>query len=113
METTYTWLIWNMKRDPLTGGIGTVHYRVNATNGNVQVVETGQVVLVANPEAEDFIAYESLTPEIVIAWVKSKLDEGDMPTAKVIEKLDAAIAKKLAVLNADRAPLYSNFTFCQ
>jgi hypothetical protein len=96
MEITYTWLIWNMTRDPLTGGIGTVHYRVNATNGNVQAVESGHVVLVADPAAENFIAYESLTPEIVISWVKSKLDEGDMPTAKLIEKLDAAITRKMA-----------------
>ena len=104
METVYTWLIWNMVRDPLTGGIGTVHYRVRGTNGNVQAVESGQVVLVADPASENFIAYESLTPEIVIEWVKSKLDEGDMPVAKLIEKLDEAITRKLAASQTNGTP---------
>lgn len=104
METVYTWLIWNMARDPLTGGIGTVHYRVRAAKDGVQIVESGQVVLVADPASENFIAYESLTPEIVIAWVKSKLDEGDMPTAKLIEKLDEAIARKQAASQTNGTP---------
>lgn len=104
METSYTWLIWNMVRDPHTGGVGVVHYRVRATNGAVQAVESGQVVLVADPAAENFIAYESLTPEIVIAWVKSKLDEGDTPTAKMLERLDATIARKLAAQQVNGTP---------
>lgn len=104
METTYTWLIWNMKRDIITGSVGEVFYRVHATNGSVQAVESGQVTLVADPSSENFIAYDSLTPEIVISWVKSKLDEGDTPTAKLIEKLDATIARKLAVSNANGTP---------
>lgn len=104
METVYTWLIWNMKRDPNTGGIGTVHYRVRATNGNAQAVEAGQVVLVADPAADSFIPYDALTPEIVIAWVKSKLDEGDMPTVKLLAKLDEAIARKLVSAQSNGTP---------
>lgn len=104
METVYTWLIWNMVRDPMTGGIGTVHYRVRATKDNVQAMEAGQVVLVADPAAENFIAYEALTPEIVIEWVKSKLEEGDTPAAKVIEKLDEAINQKLAASQTNGTP---------
>lgn len=104
METVYTWLIWNMVRDPMTGGIGTVYYRVRATNGNVQAMEAGQVVLVADPAAENFIAYEALTPEIVIEWVKNKLDEGDTPSAKVLEKLDEAITRKLSASQTNGTP---------
>lgn len=97
IETTYTWLIWNMKRDINTGSVGEVFYKVRAQKEAAQAIYSGYVVIVADPASPSFIPYEDLTPEIVIGWVKENLDETKNPTqAMIYENLDMQIAKILA-----------------
>ncbi len=97
METTYTWLIWNMKRDPVTGSVGEVFYKVRAEKETAQAIYSGYVLLLADPASPSFVPYEDLTPDIVIEWVKTKLDETGNPSqAMLYENLDAQIAKILA-----------------
>ena len=93
METTYTWLIWNMKRDIITGSVGEVDYRVRATKETAQAIHAGSVVLLADPSSQGFIPYEDLTSEIVITWVKEKLDKDKEPSTEMIY---SGLDKKLA-----------------
>lgn len=99
MSTTYTWLIWNMKRDPVTGSVGVVDYRVRGTKETAQAIYAGSVTLTADPASPNFIPYEDLTPEIVIGWVQTKLDETEQPSTEMIyvnleKQLDYLLAPK-------------------
>lgn len=99
MSTVYTWLIWNMKRDPVTGSVGVVDYRVRGTKETAQALYSAAVTLIADPASPGFIPYEDLTPEIVIGWVQAKLEKDKEPSPEMIyadleKQLDYLLAPK-------------------
>jgi len=104
MGTEYTWLIWDMKRDPSTGSVGEVHFRVAAQKDGARAINAGSVTLVADPNSPSFIPYEQLTPEIVIAWVKEKLATSDRPPERIYEWLDERLAEKLGAATQSGVP---------
>lgn len=95
METIYTWAIWNMKRDPVTGGVNEVFYRVRADKGEVQAISSGSVAFNPDPTSGSFVPYNELVVENVLDWVKSKLSTPDDSIGSIYKELDNRIAAKL------------------
>ena len=76
MANTYTWIISDLNAKisdgDLTNIVETVHWRLQATDGEHSADVYGSVGLDA-PEG-DFIPFDSLTQADVEAWLEAKLD---------------------------------------
>jgi hypothetical protein len=69
----FTWNVVQMDRLTSDGFVVTVHYTVNAVDGDYTASTYGTVGY--TQEEGNIIPFESLTPEIVIGWVKDSLGE--------------------------------------
>ena len=73
------WSIANLERDIATGGVTIAHWRVTAeeTVGDVTYTASsyGTVGFTPDPDADDFVAYDSLTEEVVMGWVHAEVDQ--------------------------------------
>jgi hypothetical protein len=69
----FTWNVVQMNRLTSDGFVVTVHYTVNAVDGDYTASTYGTVGY--TQEEGNFIPFNSLTPEIVIGWVKDSLGE--------------------------------------
>jgi hypothetical protein len=69
----FTWNVVQMDRLTSDGFVVTVHYTVNAVDGEFTASTYGTVGY--TQEEGNIIPFESLTPEIVIGWVKDSLGE--------------------------------------
>jgi len=72
METTITWNIVQLEREINDGYVFTAHWEVTAQEGDLYARIYGSLGL-QRPE-DEFIPFEDLTEEIVISWVKEKLE---------------------------------------
>jgi hypothetical protein len=73
MATTYTWNVVQMDRLTSDGFVVTVHYTVSAVDGDYSASTYGTV---GYTQGEDnLIPFDSLTPEIVVGWVKDSLGQ--------------------------------------
>lgn len=79
MAATITWKIEQMERNVSDGGVFTVHWRVNAIETVDETTYTssnyGSMGLQPDSSSESFVAYNDLTEEIVIGWVKAEMGE--------------------------------------
>jgi hypothetical protein len=79
MAATFNWSIANTERYLDTGGIFVVHWRVTAeeTVGDDTFTASayGTVGFTPDPDADDFVAYDSLTEEVVMGWVHAEVDQ--------------------------------------
>ena len=80
----YQWNVVQMDRLVSDGFVVTVHYTVSATDGDYSASTYGTVGY--TQEKTKIISFDSLTPEIVIGWVKDSLGQ-----ETVEEKLAADI----------------------
>jgi hypothetical protein len=87
---TTTWTINQLERNTSNGFVTTVHYSVNAVDGDFSASTYGTIGFEAGEPATPF---ESLTQSQVIAWVKDKLGE---------EAVEASLA---AQIEAQRNPV--------
>ena len=71
------------------GGVIVAHWRVSKADGELVASSYGTVSLTPDPEAEDYIAYDSLTEADVIGWVQEELD-----TEALEAGLDADLAEQ-------------------
>jgi hypothetical protein len=69
----FTWNVVQMDRLTSDGFVVTVHYTVNAVDGDYTASTYGTVGY--TQEEGNIIPFDSLTPEIVIGWVKDSLGE--------------------------------------
>ena len=69
----YQWNVVQMDRLTSDGFVVTVHYTVNAVDGDYSASTYGTVGY--TQEEGNIIPFESLTPEIVIGWVKDSLGQ--------------------------------------
>jgi hypothetical protein len=83
--TTTTWNIAQLERHTVDGIVTTVHYTVDANDGTYSAGAYGSIGL-EQPDPDEIIPYASLTPEIVIGWVKDKLN---------VEEIEAALQAQL------------------
>ena len=91
MAITYTWTIPTVENTIATGGINTIHWRCNAVDGDHSVGSYGTVGCTPDPEASDFIAYDSVTEANCIAWAQADVGKDDT---------EAGLAAQIAVLKA-------------
>ena len=85
MTTTTTWSVAQLERHTADGIVFTAHYTVDANDGTCSANAYGSIGL-EQPDPDDVIPYASLTPEIVIGWVKDKLN---------VEEIEAALQTQL------------------
>jgi hypothetical protein len=85
MTTTTTWSIAQLERHAADGIVFTAHYTVDANDGTYSAGAYGSIGL-EQPDPDNVIPYADLTPEIVIGWVKDKLN---------VEEIEAALQAQL------------------
>ena len=78
-----TWTIANLERNVADGGVTVAHWRVTESEtvgtGDDAVTYTassyGTVGFTPDPDADDFVAYDSLTEATVLGWVHAEVDQ--------------------------------------
>lgn len=90
MANTYSWVIGNLnakiESDGLENVIENVHWRLQATDENENVVDVYGSCGLDAPEAESFISFDSLTKADIEGWLESILD---------VDSLKAVLDSKL------------------
>ncbi len=69
----FNWNVVQLNRNTDGGFVTTVHYNVSAVDGEFTASTYGTVGY--TQEEGNFIPFNSLTPEIVIGWVKDSLGQ--------------------------------------
>ena len=82
----YEWNVVNMERKTDNGFVVTVHYTVNAVDGEVTASTYGTVGY--TQEADNFTPFEQLTKDQVVGWVQTSLDK-DAVEASLVSQLEA------------------------
>ena len=98
MATTTTWSIAQLERHTADGIVYTAHYTVDANDGTYSSSAYGSIGL-EQPDPDDIIPYADLTPEIVIGWVKGKLN-----VEEIEDSLQAQLDEKNAPTKAAGLP---------
>jgi hypothetical protein len=73
-------------------GVTIAHWRVTAEDGEYSASSYGTTSFTPDASADGYVAYESLTEETVLGWVKEQLD---------VEAIESALADNIA---AQKAP---------
>lgn len=93
MANTYSWFIGNLnakiENDGLENVIQTIHWRLQATDENENVVDVYGSCGLDAPEAESFISFDSLTKAEVEGWLESILD---------VDSLKVGLDSKLEII---------------
>lgn len=78
MANTYSWVIGNLnakiESDGMQNVIENVHWRLQATDENENVVDVYGSCGLDAPESESFISFDSLTKADIEGWLESILD---------------------------------------
>jgi hypothetical protein len=99
MATVYSWKIANLERETEDGFVFTAHYTINAEDGTYSAGAYGSIGL---ERPDTLIAFDSLTEEMVVGWVKEKL--GEEQVQAVSDALQAQIDEKHAPTKAAGVP---------
>lgn len=101
MAINVKWSITDMKRDAGTGGVKEVRWQCLAyADTGETAVEAGKLTCTPDPDSEAFIAYEELTEDVVVGWVRASLgDEATTIENVRVGKVEAQIARKAAEAN--------------
>ena len=102
-----TWTIANLERNVADGGVTVAHWRVTESEtvgtGDDAVTYTassyGTVGFTPDPDADGFVAYDSLTEEVVMGWVWESVNQEETEAA-----LTANIAGQKNPVSADGMP---------
>ena len=82
MAITKTWQVNTLERELADGYVNKVIFRVNGEDGTYTFRVTGEVNL---PKPDTLVPYADLTEEIVLGWIKAKLDADNADTVANIE----------------------------
>ena len=94
-----TWTIANLERNVADGGVTVAHWRVTEVDGDYSASAYGTVGFTPDPDADDFVAYDSLTEEVVMGWVWESVNQEDTEAA-----LTANIEGQKNPVSADGMP---------
>jgi hypothetical protein len=87
-----TWTIANLERNVADGGVTVAHWRVTEeeTVGDDTFTASayGTVGFTPDASADDFVAYDSLTEEVVMGWVHAEVDQ-DATEAALTANIEA------------------------
>ena len=70
-----TWTIANLERNLADGGVTVAHWRVEEVDGDYSAASYGTCSFTPDPDASDFVAYDSLTEATVLGWVWADVDQ--------------------------------------
>ena len=80
-----TWTIANLERNVADGGVTVAHWRVteSETVGDDTFTASayGTCGFTPDADADDFVAYNSLTEEVVMGWVWESVNQEDTEAA--------------------------------
>ena len=94
-----TWTIANLERNVADGGVTVAHWRVSEVDGDYSASAYGTVGFTPDADADDFVAYDSLTEEVVLGWVWESVNQEDTEAA-----LTANIEGQKNPVSADGMP---------
>jgi len=98
-----TWTIANLERNVADGGVTVAHWRVTESETVGEDTFTasayGTVGFTPDPDADGFVAYDSLTEEVVMGWVWESVNQKDTEAA-----LTANIEGQKNPVSADGMP---------
>ena len=98
-----TWTIANLERNLSDGGVTVAHWRVTEeeTVGEDTFTASayGTVGFTPDADADDFVAYDSLTEEVVMGWVWESVNQEETEAA-----LTANIEGQKNPVSADGMP---------
>ena len=86
--TTFNWSVSTTEYNTADGGIFTVHWRCNASDGDYSASSYGTAGFTPDASAPDFVAYDDLTEADVLAWVWESVDK-ESTEAALQAKIDA------------------------
>jgi hypothetical protein len=84
-----TWRIANLERTLPSGVVFAVHYTIDAVDGEFTAGAYGLIGVTGDPAQDGFIAFENLTEQTVIGWVKDQIG------AEKIAEIEAALAGQI------------------
>ena len=76
-----TWTISNLERNVADGGVTVAHWRVSEVDGDYSASTYGTVGFTPDASADDFVAYDDLTEEVVLGWVWESVNQEDTEAA--------------------------------
>ena len=80
-----TWTIANLERNVADGGVTVAHWRVTESETVGEDTYTassyGTCGFTPDASAEDFVAYDDLTEEVVMGWVWESVNQDDTEAA--------------------------------
>ena len=88
MTTEFKWSVPTLERKLDDGFVFTAHWRAVASDGDFSASSYGTAGFSQDPEADDYIPYEDLTEEQVLAWVWESVDK-ENTEASLQSKIDA------------------------
>lgn len=94
-----TWTIANLERNLSDGGVTVAHWRVEEVDGDYSASAYGTCGFEPDASADDFVAYDSLTEEVVLGWVHAAVDQDGIEAG-----LTADIAEQKAPVTGDGKP---------
>ena len=98
-----TWTIANLERNVADGGVTVAHWRVTESETVGEDTFTasayGTCGFTPDPDADGFVAYDSLTEEVVMGWVHAEVNQEETEAA-----LTANIEGQKNPVSADGMP---------
>ena len=99
MSVSYNWSIADLNRKTEDGFVFTVHWRVDASN---EAYSEGAYGSIGLERPDVLIPFDSLTPELVVQWVKDYF--GEEKVAEIEAALAARISEKQTPTSASGFP---------
>lgn len=89
MAATFEWKVAQLERNLADGGVIVAHWRCTASDGDYSASSYGTAGFTADPSAEGFVPYESLTEADVLGWVWNDGVDKDATEAALQSNIDA------------------------
>ena len=114
MANTYNWTIHNLdvypNQDTLSDVVYNIHWRLTAVSdqeeheGTYYTSSSIGTQIVANPDSENFTAFEDLTKKQVVGW----LENSELDIDAIKKSLDAQIVEKITPTSVSKTPQWQN-----
>lgn len=98
---TKTWQINTLERELSSGYVSKAIFRVNGEDGTYKFRATGEVNL---PRPDTLVPYADLTEEVVLGWVKAKLNSDKDEAGNTIDKVAQIEAAVENGVNEQKTP---------
>ena len=105
MTVTKTWQVNTLERELADGYVNKAIFIVDGEDGTYKFRATGSVDL---PKPDTLVPYADLTEEVVLGWVKAKLNENkdeDGNTIDQVANIEAAVEN---AVNLQKTPTHGS-----